>query len=91
MKRLIAKIFPRHWCLTANGGIEVRRLVPATRFTPGLHRWSVFSRVRVGGGILPIDSFGQHPLKSGFAMGDEGCARCAAGVALCRLQGVARG
>lgn len=80
MKRLIARCFPRYWSLIATGGIEVRRVIPGA-----LYHWKVFSRVRAGGLILPIDTFGQRPLASGFAR-DEMGARFAAGNKLADLR-----
>lgn len=91
LKALIADIFPRHWCLTGNGGIEVRQIIEATRRVPGLYRWQIFSRVRAGGGVLPIDTFGQKPLASGWTFGTEGGARLDANLALFKLQGRANG
>lgn len=76
LKALIADIFPRHWCLIAEGGIELRRIIPATRFCPGVWVWSVFSRVRINDATLPMHSFGQKPMASGWSfVGNEGVAR----------------
>lgn len=91
LKAIVTDIFPRHWCLTANGGIEVRQIIESTRRIPGLYRWQIFSRVRAGGGVLPIDTFGQKPLASGWTFGTEGGARLDANLALFKLQGAARG
>lgn len=91
LKAIFADIFPRHWYLTGYGGIEVRQIIQATRSTPGLYRWQIFSRVRAGGPILPIDTFGQKPLASGWTFGTDGGARLDANLALFKLQGRANG
>lgn len=90
-KAVIADLFPRHWILTAHGGIEIRQIIQSTSRVPGLYRWQIFSRVRAGGGILPIDTFGQKPLASGWTFGTEGGARLDANLALAKLQGRADG
>ena len=89
LKALIADIFPRYWCLTANGGIEVRQIIASTRRMPGLYRWQIFSRVRAGGGVLGFDAFGQKPLTSGWTFGTDGGARLDANLAMFKLQEVA--
>ncbi len=81
MKRLIAKICPRSWSLTAHGGIETRRIIPRIGIFPALYRWHVFSRACVGW-PLPINTFGQRPLASGWCFGSEGAARFAAGLSM---------
>ena len=47
--------------------------------------------MRAGGGVLPIDTFGQKPLASGWTFGTEGGARLGANLALLKLQGRANG
>lgn len=91
LKAIFADIFPRHWSITGNGGIEVRQIIQSTRRVPGLYRWQIFSRVRAGGPILPIDTFGQKPLASGWTFGTDGGARLEANLALFKLQGRANG
>jgi hypothetical protein len=84
MRSMIAKICPRSWSLTAHGGIEVRRILPSFGWFPGLYRWNVFARAYVGG-PLPMNTFGQRPLASGWSIGGEGTARFVAGLSTMRM------
>lgn len=87
-QKLIKWLFPRSWSVVAHGGIEIRRIVPEFRITSPLYHWAIFSRVHVGNGrCLPLETFGQRPIATGWTWGSEGYARFDASCKLEILRG----